>query len=160
MGILTILYVIVSSGFAAGVLYIAPIVLAIDALSLIAGIYLWKGTNLGKTASLVVQIIQLPKIVSSAIIFAFSFGFDFFVHITSYGEFSNMGFEFRLLTDNQLFFGVQNAPAGIGVSITAFIAMAVLLNYWPNQDKPTKKETSPPSPDQYFSETDDTPESG
>jgi hypothetical protein len=44
----------------------------VDIFSVVAGIALWCGTSFGRKASMVVQAIQLPKIISPALIFMFS----------------------------------------------------------------------------------------
>jgi hypothetical protein len=126
---------------------LAPIPISIYVLSLVAGVALWQGSSFGRKASIVVQAIQLPKIVSPLIIFMFSFGFDFWIHILFVKGFSSVGFEFRFLAFNQLFINVQDAPLGLGVSLTAAIFLAMLLR---NKPRRTKEVTIlPPVPLPY-----------
>jgi len=124
---------LLATPFNALTLILAPIPISIYILSLVAGVALWRGNSFGRKASIVVQAIQLPKIVSPLIIFMFSFGFDLWVHILPTRRFSNLGFEFRFLAFNQFFFNVQDAPCGLGVSITACIFLAALLRHKPGR---------------------------
>ncbi|HEY0082252.1 MAG TPA: hypothetical protein VGB61_05635, partial [Pyrinomonadaceae bacterium] len=54
-GIGFIIWVYASTSYNPLALLIAPIPLSIDALSLVAGIALWRGSSFGRKASLVVQ---------------------------------------------------------------------------------------------------------
>ena len=111
-------------------LLIAPIPIAIYVLSILAGYWLWKGHRFGRTASIIIQAIQLPKIFSPFIIFLFSFGFDVWIQFLFLPNgLTNLGFEFRILSFNQLFFNVEQAPTGVGVSITALIILIMLIKY-------------------------------
>jgi hypothetical protein len=114
----------------------------VDCLSLAAGIALWRGTSFGQRASIAVQLIQIPKIVSPAIIFMFSFGFDLWIHFLITDTFSSVGFQTTLFAYNQLFLNVGGAPFDIGVSVTGIVFLFALLRYRPR--KPT--EVLPPPP--------------
>jgi len=127
-------------------LILAPIPIGIYILSLVAGITLWRGKPFGRKASIVVQVIQLPKIVSPLIIFMFSFGFDLWVHILFSREFFNVGFQFRFLAFNQFFFYAQDAPFGLGVSLSAGIFLAMLLRHKPARVGDNLIVLGPPSP--------------
>lgn len=96
-------------------------------LSLIAGIILWKEHHLGKTLSIIVQLIQLPKIHSPIVIFLFSFGFDFYIIWTFIENFSHLGFNARFLEEHRLMVNVADAPFGIGISIMSCIFLVLLL---------------------------------
>lgn len=133
---------------------IAPIPVAIYVLSFVAGVALWRGSTFGRKASIIVQAIQLPKIVSPALIFIFSFGFDLWVHYLQGGGQSNVGFEIRFLAFNQFFINVPDAPVGLGVSITACIFLWMLLNHKPGQT--SEENLLPPPPPSPF-ETGDSP---
>jgi hypothetical protein len=151
VGILYCPYMIFTSQFVLSTLVIIALFFVIYLTSLLAGIYLWKGTKFGRTASIVVQIIQLPKFISPALIFMFSFGFDLFVHLTVSSGFSKVGVEFRFLADSQLFFANEGAPILIGISIPAAIALVKLHSYDP--EKPVREgqiQQGPPSPDKYL----------
>jgi hypothetical protein len=99
----------------------------IEILAVVAGTALWAETSFGRKASLAIQLIQLPKITSPAIIFMFSFGFDVWVHASSDGV---VGIQ-TSVSFNQLFLNVPNAPVDFGISITAIIALAILKKYEP-----------------------------
>ncbi|MGH9930446.1 MAG: hypothetical protein ACREA9_14640 [Pyrinomonadaceae bacterium] len=60
------------------VILLAPIAIGIYLMSLVAGVLLWREHSAGRMASIIVQMIQLPKLVSPILIFMFSFGFDFY----------------------------------------------------------------------------------
>ena len=119
--------------------------LLIDTAAVVAGITLWLGTPFGRKASLAIQTIQLPKIVSPAMIFLFSFGFDVWVHASAPGL---IGIQFSVL-DHQLFFNVPNAPVDFGVSLTAIIALIILKKYQP---EPRTAGPMPPPPPIDWSE--------
>ena len=126
---------------------LVPIPMSIYVLSLVAGVALWRGSSFGRKASIVVQAIQVPKIVSPPIIFMFSFGFDLWVHILFANGFSNLGFEFRFLAFNQFFINVQDGSFGLGVSLTAIVFLTMLLRH-----KPARIEDGavlPPAPVPY-----------
>jgi hypothetical protein len=112
----------------------------IDIFAVVAGITLWRGTQFGRRASIAIQAIQLPKISFPAIIFMFSFGFDFWV----YGTSSGVGLQTTFLGSNQVFFAVKDLPGGLGVSVTALIALVILNKYKPNAR--TTLGPSPPLP--------------
>jgi hypothetical protein len=151
VGILFVLYSTVARGFALSTLEIAPIMIAIFVLSLIAGILLWKGNETGRKASIVVQFIQVSKFASPALIFMFSFGFDLFPHLTLTGDYSNAGIQFRFLSDGQLFLNPEGAPFLLGISIPALIAIAKLWNYDSElqADDRASFEDKPPGPEEY-----------
>jgi hypothetical protein len=103
VGILFMLYVGLTTSFAWSALFVLPVVLLIFSFSFIAGLYLWRGTEFGRKSSIVVQLIQLPKLMSPFLVFSFSFGFDLFPHLSIMSGFSNVGIQFRVLADGQLF---------------------------------------------------------
>lgn len=113
----------------------------IDVFATVAGIMLWRGTSFGRKTSMAVQAIQLPKIISPALIFMFSFGFDFWLHASS----SAFGFQTAIIGNNQIFIGVgvQDVPVDLGVSVTAIIALVILNKYKPAA---TSVHPSPPLP--------------
>jgi hypothetical protein len=127
-------------------LLLAPIPINIYILSLVAGVALWRDNSFGRKASIVVQAIQLPKIVSPLIIFTFSFGFDLWIQLLLSRGFSKLGFEFRTLAFYEFFINVQDAPFGLGVSITACIFLAMLLRHKPGRAKEAAILPPPPPP--------------
>lgn len=151
VGILFMVYVAVSSDFALNVMVIIPIGLAIFVLSLIAGVSLWRNTEFGRKVSIVVQFLQLVKVMSPAFTFMFSFGFDLFPHLTLVDGFSTIGIQFRFLADGQFFLMSEGRPIFIGVSIPAIIALIKLQNYR-IEDSTSASEPieTPPGPGEYF----------
>jgi hypothetical protein len=118
---------------------IAIIVLLINLLAVVAGIALWGETSFGRNASLAVQAIQLPKIMSAAIVFMFSFGLDVWVHASAGGV---VGIQFSIF-NNQLFLNVPDAPGALGISITSVIALVILKKYKP-ENRPARQVPPPP----------------
>ena len=118
--------------------------------AVVAGITLWRGTSFGRRASMAVQAIQLPKIISPALIFMFSFGFDFWLHASS----SFLGFQTVFFGNNQIFIGVgvQDMPVDLGVSVTAIIALVVLKKFKPVAR--TSLRPSPPLPPSEWATSD------
>jgi hypothetical protein len=123
----------------------------IDLLGVVAGIALWRGTSFGRKASMAIQAIQLPKIISAPLIFMFSFGFDFWVHASS----SALGFQTAFFGNNQVFIGVnvENVPVDFGVSVTAIIALVILNKYKPAAR--TSLGSSPPLPPSEWPASDE-----
>jgi len=152
-GILFVLYVVLVAGFSMPILVVGTVCIAISVLSLLAGSWLWQGLVRGRTTSLIVQFIQLPKLVSVPLVFTFSFGFDLFPHLTILPENVNWGIQLRFLSDSQLYINTPNAPLLLGVSIPAIIAIAKLWDYDPTL--PTADIASePPGPEIYFGTED------
>jgi hypothetical protein len=126
-------------------LLIVPIPIAIYVLCILAGCWLWKGHRFGRTASIIIQAIQLPKIFSPFIVFMFSFGFDVWIEFLFLPNgLTNLGFQIRFLSFNQLFFNVEQAPTGLGISITALIFLIMLFNYKPAEF--VEETGAPPQP--------------
>ena len=159
VGILFMAYISIAAGFAFSAMVVVPISLGIFVLSLIAGIYLWRQQEFGRKASIVTQFIQLPKLISPAFTFTFSFGFDFFPHITFVDSFVTAGIQFRFLADGQLFINSQGFPIFLGISLPAIIALQKLWNYNPTNEgnESTICRDEPPPPDQYFGPASDVP---
>jgi hypothetical protein len=135
-------------------LLIVPLLLGIDALSLIAGVALWRGSSFGRKASLVVQTIQIPKLASPLLTFAFSFGLDLSVYYLLAGNFTKLGFEFKVLAFNAFHINMPGAPMGLGVSLTACVFLALLFRYQPGVIAHEIPPLPPPPP----AEWDDKPE--
>lgn len=114
----------------------------IEIFAVVAGIALWIETSFGRKASMAIQLIQLPKITSPAIIFMFSFGFDVWVHASSDGL---VGFQTSVFF-NQLFFNVPNAPIDFGFSVTAIIALVILKRFKPPSRGVRVRRLPPPPP--------------
>ena len=147
-GVMFIIWWFLVSPFNIYSLLLAPIPAAVSIFSIFAGYWLWTGHRFGRISSIIVQAIQVLKIFSPLIIFMFSFGFDVWVQfLISNDGFSNLGIEFRFLSFNQLFFGVENAPTGLGISITALAFLLMLINYRPKVFE--EKIEIPPQPPSF-----------
>lgn len=138
-------------------LLLAPVAAGIYVLSFVAGVGLWRGSTFGRKASIIVQTIQAPKVISPLITFAFSFGLDFWVHQLWYAEMTNFGFEFRLLAFHHLSANVP-APVGLGVSLTALIFLVLLRRYDPNSV--SAMDAPPPPPPAAWGENQSDPPDG
>lgn len=150
VGILYCPYMVITNGLRLDVLIIISIFLLIYVTSLAAGIYLWKGTKFGRMASIGIQFLQLVKVMSPAVTFTFSFGFDAYPHLSLIDDYSMAGFQIRFLADSQLFFGSEGSPYLLGISIPAAIALITLRNFDPDSaNPPTSIGQMPPSPDKY-----------
>jgi hypothetical protein len=112
------------------------IVILIYSLCIVAGITLWMGHPCGRNISIVIQIIQLPKLLSPLLIFFFSFGLDFNFYWVLSSEFSNLRINLKLGAYHQLLINQTSAPFGIGVSIPACIFLFKLLKYKPSVNGP------------------------
>jgi len=149
-GILFLVYVALVYGITMPLVIAGSFFAAISVLSMLAGSWLWQGLPRGRTASLIIQFVQLPKVVSAPLIFMFSFGFDLFPQIGIVGHQTTWGIQFRFLADNQLFINSQESAFVLGVSIPAIIAIGKLWDYDPvSMIKVEAME--PPGPEVYFS---------
>jgi hypothetical protein len=141
-GALLFIWRLTESPLSVGTLILALIALAIYVLSTVAGIALWRGRRFGHTASLIVQAIQIPKILSPVIVWTFSLGFDAFLYVVQLNSGVKYGIEFKVLAFHQLFLNYSNAPLGFGLSITA-VACLILLIY----NMPMTEESQAPHVD-------------
>ena len=121
----------------------------VDVFGVVAGVTLWRGTSFGRRASMAIQVIQLPKIISPTIVFMFTFGFDLWVHASP----PVFGIQFTVFGNNQVFLNVPNAPVDFGISITAIIALVILKKYKPAGR--TSLEPLPPPPPVEWSMSDE-----
>jgi hypothetical protein len=141
-GIIILAWELVASPADGYTLLLAPVSYGIFILSLVAGVLLWREHRAGRMTSVVVQAIQLPKIVSPVLIFTFSFGFDFYPYVLSDAGFSKVGVDLRLLAFHQLYLNIEEAPFAAGVSVPAVMFLIMLLRYKPA----TRGEMVPPPP--------------
>jgi hypothetical protein len=126
-GALLFIWRLTESPLSVGTLILALIALAIYVLSTVAGIALWRGRRFGHTASLIVQAIQIPKILSPVIVWTFSLGFDAFLYVVQMNNGIKYGIEFKVLAFHQLFLNYTGAPFGFGLSLTALTCLMVLI---------------------------------
>ncbi len=155
VGLLFIVFVAVESRFSFGVMVVAPLVATIFTLSFLAGVLLWKQKEAGRKASILVQLIQLPKLASPTFTFMFSFGLDFFPMLVELGDRGAIGLQLRFLSDGQLFFFTEGTPFSLGFSISAVVAIFLLWiegTIKPVNDSESPRDEPPPPP-HYFSET-------
>ena len=137
-------WVLLSSAINIFTIVFAIVAVVIYIFSFVAGVALWQGRAFGRAASIIIQAIQLPKIISPAIIFMFSFGFDLWIHYLQVGRFSTLGFEFRFLAFNQLFLNSVDAPTGFGISVVSCVFLPALVKYKPQAKR--KEVLTPPPP--------------
>ena len=130
-GIAFMIWLVVTNPDKIFAIFIAIFSIGIYTLSLVAGIALWRGRKFGRTTSIIVQVIQLVKIISPLIIFKFSFGLDIWVHFLLAAGGSDAGFNFVVLAANELFFDKSVAASGFGISIVSFVFLIILLSYNP-----------------------------
>jgi hypothetical protein len=75
------------------------------------------------------QLIQLVKVYSSSVTFAFSFGFDAYLSWMQVEGFSTMGLNVKLFAFHELFFSFPNGPSGVGVSLPACLFLIILISH-------------------------------
>lgn len=150
-GILFSIYLFVFTPYSFSFLVIVLLFIVVSITSLLAGIFLWKKTKTGKILSIIIQSIQLPKIISPTFTFLFSFGFDTYPYYWIKDGFTKLGIEFRILSSLQLFLNSEQMPTGIGISIVSVIFLVILFNFDPTEIPDlTGDKDPPPSPAEYF----------
>ena len=154
-GILFAIYLLIVSQHNLYSFLLYPIVFAICILCLSAGALLSRKKELGRKLSIVIQIIQIPKLVSVPLTFTISFGLDIYPYISVIGKTSKAGVDIKFLAFYQFLISLQNAPFGVGVSITSIIFLIILLRGLPESIvRETSGNDLPPEPD-VFLKTDD-----
>lgn len=123
---------------------VALFVLAVNALSFVAGVALWSGSRAGRVLSIIVQVIQLPKVVSASVIFMFSFGLDVWVSVAEAAGQMTWGIHFNLLGSSNLYFNAPVTYGLAGVSLTAIAFLAVLIGH--KGETPAEVSEPPPPP--------------
>lgn len=106
---------------------LAGVVFGIYLLSVVAGVLLWRNRRAGRVASIFIQLLQLFKLVSPPLTFSISIGFDFYIFFQAAANFSNVGFDLKVLAFHQFFLGMEGAPVGLGFSIPAAFFLIILL---------------------------------
>ena len=125
------------------VILLAPIAIGIYLMSLVAGVLLWREHSAGRRASIIVQMIQLPKLVSPILIFMFSFGFDFYPYIVVGGGVSKLEADLKLLAFYNLYLNRPGLPVAFGISIPAAAFLILLLRH---ESGSTSEKMMPPPP--------------
>ena len=137
------------------VLLLGPIAIGIFLMSVVAGVLLWREHRAGRMASIIVQTIQLPKVVSPPLIFSFSFGLDLYPYIqVAGGAVSKMGVDFKLLAFYNLYLNSPGAPVAVGFSIPAAAFLIMLLRYKPGGTRETMMPPPPPTSSEWNHSTD------
>ena len=133
-------------------LLVAAVVLIIYVLSLVAGVLLWRDHKWGRLTSIIVQAIQLPKILSPILIFNICFGLDLYPYLMLgiHGLFG-VGFELKLLAFYQLHVGVPVPGIGLGVSIPACIFLTALIKNRKEGEPHKRFYVPPPTDPRYWS---------
>ncbi|HEX8457864.1 MAG TPA: hypothetical protein VF656_11250 [Pyrinomonadaceae bacterium] len=149
-GIAFVAWSLIGTAFDFFPLLLALVVAFVYLLSLVAGVALWRGDAFGRRASIVVQTVQIPKLISPLLTFGFSFGLDLWAQWLLAGNFSRVGVEFRVLAFYTLYINMPSAPMGLGVSLTACLFLAALFKYQPHA---TPEEIiAPPPPPAHWEE--------
>ena len=107
------------------------IVSVIYALSIFGGYGLWNRRPYGRSLSIIIQIIQVPKIVSRWLVLMFSFGIDAYPYLTFSSESVGVGFDVKLLAFYQILMNTKMELWGVGVSIPACISLLILIQSKP-----------------------------
>jgi hypothetical protein len=126
-GALLFIWRLTESPLSVGTLILAVIAFAVYILSAVAGIALWRGCPFGNTTSIIVQAIQVPKVLSPVFVWTFSLGFDAFLYVVQMNNGIKYGIEFKVLAFHQLFLNFTSAPFGAGLSLTALTCLMVLV---------------------------------
>lgn len=126
-GLAFILLMVANRGVNGLLIWPALIIIGIYVLSVIAGIGLLLGKPFGRITSIIVQAIQLFKIISPQLIFMFSLGVDLYLYFAVAARGMNLGFQFNIFSSYQLYIGVRDAPFGLGISVTALLSLIALI---------------------------------
>lgn len=153
-GIILMVWELLASPVEGYAFLLAPVSYGIFILSLVAGVLLWREHRLGRIGSIIVQTIQLPKILSPFLIFNFSFGFDFYAYVQSEAGFSKVGVDVKLLAFQQLYLNIQEAPFGAGISIPAIVFLIMLLLHKPAASPAGTGPPPPPTGSEWEHTTD------
>jgi hypothetical protein len=150
-GILFSIYLFIFTPYSFSFLVIILLFILVSIASLSAGIFLWKKTKFGKILSIIIQLIQLPKIFSPTLTFFFSFGLDLYPYYWIKDSFTKIGIDFRVLGSLQIFLNNEQMPTGIGISLISIIFILILSYFYP-PEIPAGPEgtTSLPVPEEHF----------
>ena len=128
-GLPSVLYRLTRQEFWLGNLALATVLVAIYLLAIFAGVMLWRDTRTGRVATIVAQLIQLPKLVTPGLTFMVSYGLDLSVLIVSSPGPSGYGISFDLRAGAHHLFLVNTTglPVAFGLSVVSCLALATLL---------------------------------
>jgi hypothetical protein len=119
-------------GFRPDAVLVSGYVLALFLLSLYAGVMLWRDKSVGYSASVIVQLIQFPKLVLPQFAFSMSFGFDLEVlRISHPNGLVGLGFHARFFERHLLWIGPQPGGGLLvgGFSLFSCITLWLLLTH-------------------------------
>jgi hypothetical protein len=102
-------------------------IVGIYVLSVVAGVGLWLDHSFGRLLSIIVQAIQLPKLLSPPLIFFFSAGLDLYFCWTMFARPSHLMVDIKVGAYHQIFFNAPGTPFGLGMSIPACVFLVKLL---------------------------------
>lgn len=104
---------------------LAGILFGVYLLALYAGVMLWRDTRAGWVASVVAQLVQLPKVLSPGFAFMVSYGFDLAPLAVSSPGPSGYGlvFDTRLFAHHVLHVDAGRTPTGFGVSVVSCLCL-------------------------------------
>lgn len=132
-------------------LLLALLILLMYALSVIAGVLLWREHRWGRITSIIVQAIQLPKIISPILIFNMCFGLDLYTYLVAgTNGFMSVGIEFKFLAFYQFHINTGIPATGLGVSIPACIFLARLIAYKTTPEQPALFNVPLPTDPRYW----------
>lgn len=122
LGILSAGWLLVQ-GPGVGLFVVGIAFLALFAVSVLAGLWLWRGDPRGLPLSTVVQVVQVPVVSSSLVYYAYSL---VGLLVTVSGALSFEG-ELHLWSSGSLIVGAPVTEWRIGVNVVALAALAVLM---------------------------------
>ena len=128
--------------FTGPTLAVAGILAAVFWLSLFAGLLLWQDLRIGYLASILVQLIQLPKLATVPFIFMMSFGVDAWVmSVVPPGKAGHVIlFQPHLGEQHLLIVGpAPGVPLGLGMSVVSCVTLILLLRSLDEHDGFRKK---------------------
>ena len=99
-------------------------------ISLVAGVFLWRGTRAGRVLSVAVMVIQLPKVLSPDFAFMMSFGFDVSALATFRAGSSWFGVDIQPGAVCRFLVNGREMPVGFGVSLMSCFWLCFLIGFY------------------------------
>jgi len=111
------------------ILPISLLILIIFVLSIIAGIYLWQEKNIGYWLTYIVQVLQVPYVVTNIISYSIVSGLQLAFIIVSSSQILNLNTNFWIGSNAN--FGIYNEVpfSALGFNIVPVIIILYLVNY-------------------------------
>ncbi len=128
-GTATVAYLLTQRPHAPREVGLAAVLIAAYLLALYAGVMLWRDTWAGRVASVLAQLIQLPKVLSPKLAFMVSYGLDFAPMAVSSPGPAGYGlvFDARVFSYPLLLVNAEWLPTGFGVSVVSLLSLRLLL---------------------------------